>query len=72
MPSVTLHPPGTAVPRVEGGGGGVMVGSECLAGLRMWTIGRRWVGAGAGGGSDRRRKGGGDRITATASCFQSC
>lgn len=41
MPSVTLHPPGTAVPGVEEGSGGgpVMAGSECLVGLRIWTIG---------------------------------
>lgn len=41
MPSVTLHPPGTAVPGVEEGRGGgpVMAGSECLVGLRIWTIG---------------------------------
>lgn len=45
MPSVTLHPPGTAVPGVEGGGADAGGGSECLVGLERW--GR---GGGKGGG----------------------
>lgn len=40
MPSVTLHPPGTAVPGVEGGGG--------VSALLVWRgVG---VGGGVGGG----------------------
>lgn len=43
MPSVTLHPPGTAVPGVEvlGEGWG---GGECLVGLERWGTGWRWAG----------------------------
>lgn len=39
MPSVTLHPPGTAVPGVEGCGRG----GEGLVGLERWGSGWRWV-----------------------------
>lgn len=55
MPSVTLHPPGTAVPGVElkGRRGGVVVVVPCRSG----EVGVG-VGVGVGGDTDMSRKGG--------------